>query len=456
MQPHPLVSPALVVLLLVVVSAPAAAQPPAPEPAPAGGAAADPVAAATASPPERTVVDVPIVETGPVAGADPDLSLASRAAALLGAVLDPDAPTLPLGGGGADLQQSLGRALFAAPVAGSIPYVVGTQIHHHTTIAFPPAWRVVDVLVGDQLRWAVHRAGSLVVVQPGEPGARTNLTVVLDTGEVVQMDLHEITGLYGTRRVGRVYVGPEPWLVDRIFGMLPPTVRDRVAASPATVAQLLADPLVVVGLYGGTGAVPNPVRTPPSDPGSPEPAAPPPGALAPLPEPSPVAPGDTEPPAAAVPGAPQGPVYVPAAEVGAQDNRLAAALDEVATARRDVGDRIAAAQLGLETQLEGLREDYPLRMQFSYTLDPDVPPYTEPFWHFGVWHDGEHTLWRLLAPDPVFMDAETDTEVSAEALGDFVYRLDRVVDRGVVLVPQRDGSVLERLFFRRRRELESP
>ncbi len=395
----------------------------------------------------------------PVMGAEPDLSLAAQAAALLGGTLDPAAtagPRVALAGGAADLAQSLARAVFAAPVAGSIPYVVQAQVHHDVTLIFPVDWSLVQVFVGDPRRWAVTHAGPLVVLKPGEAGARTNLTAVLASGEVLQMDLEEVTGLAGARRIGRVYVGPEAWLVDRIFSMLPQDVRRRVAEAPVSVAQLLADPVAVVGLYGGTGAVPSPAG------------------LRPLPV---AAPAASEPVSEAVsgPAGGAGPVagtarsgrapraeppepveYVSGPELAALESRLRDARARVDTARRSAGDRIAAAQLGLEADLEALREEYPLRTQFSYVLDPPLPPYTEPLWHFGVWHDGDRTFWRLLAPDPVFRDAETGEPLAAERIDDFLYRFDRVVESGVVMVRLGNDPQVRELYFRRRRELEGP
>ena len=447
--------------------------------------------------PEAPVADVvepvgedvpasPVAEPGPeappVMGAESDLSLAEQAAALLGGTLDPSVPAavpsgarLALAGGAADLAQSLARAVFAAPVAGSIPYVVQAQVHHDVTLIFPVEWPLVQVFVGDPRRWAVTHSGSLVVLKPGEAGARTNLTAVLASGEVLQMDLEEVTGLAGARRTGRVYVGPESWLVDRIFSMLPADVRRRVAEAPVSVAQLLADPVAVVGLYGGTGAVPSPAGL------EPLPAAAP---LEPAPAPAPESAADLDPvtgvfggpePAAGAFGGPgpaaatapadrflriEGPEppgeYVSGQELAALESRLRDARARVDTARRSAGDRIAAAQLGLEADLEALREEYPLRTQFSYVLDPSLPPYTEPLWHFGVWHDGDRTYWRLLAPDPVFRDADSGEPLAAERIDDFLYRFDRVVERGVVLVRLDNDPQVRELYFRRRRELEGP
>ena len=440
--------------------------------------------AAAAAAPEAVEDEAPVAppaepgdpgpEAPPVMGGESDLSLAQQAAALLGGTLDPARPgalssgaRVALAGGAADLAQSLARAVFAAPVAGSIPYVVQAQVHHDVTLIFPADWPLVQVFVGDPRRWAVTHSGPLVVLKPGEAGVRTNLTAVLASGEVLQMDLEEVTGLAGARRIGRVYVGPESWLVDRIFSMLPSDVRRRVAEAPVSVAQLLADPVAVVGLYGGTGAVPSPAGLQPLA------AAPAPAAPAPAREPA----GDPEPAAGAYGGgepvagtAPpdwplpplraEGPEppgeYVSGQQLAVLESRLRDARARVDTARRSAGDRIAAAQLGLEADLEALREEYPLRTQFSYVLDPPLPPYTEPLWHFGVWHDGDRTYWRLLAPDPAFRDADTGEPLAAERIADFLYRFDRVVERGVVMVRVDNDPRVRELYFRRRRELEGP
>lgn len=433
---------------------------------------------AAAAPPSTVPVSDPVA-LGPdppsaapeVMGAEPGLSLAAQAAALLGGTLDPGAGAggAVLGGGAADLAQSLARAVFAAPVAGSIPYVVQSQVHHDVTLIFPVEWPLVQVFVGDPRRWAVSHSGPLVVLKPGEAGVRTNLTAILASGEVLQIDLEEVTGLAGARRIGRVYVGPEAWLVDRIFSMLPSQVRRRVADAPVSVEQLLANPVGVVGLYGGTGAVPSPggvqlpplVQAPVAGPAVPEPAA--------LVDPAAVASPDGAVGASGVfdgayapaavpvpdPDIPAG-EYVSGAELAGLESRLQAARARLDSARRSAGDRIAAAQLGLEADLEALRAEYPLRTQFSYVLDPPLPPYTDPLWHFGVWHDGERTYWRVLAPDPVFRDADTGEPLVAERLDDFLYRFDRLVERGVVMVRLANDPQVRELYFRRRRELEGP
>ena len=73
-----------------------------------------------------------------------------------------------------------------------------------------------------------------------------------------------------------------------------------------------------------------------------------------------------------------------------------------------------------------------------------------------MWHDGDRTYWRVLAPDPDFRDADTGEPLAAERLDDFLYRFDRVVERGVLLVRLDNDPRVRELYFRRRRELEGP
>ncbi len=452
---------------------------------PLGPPAAD-APAAPAPPPEPAPPEPapdPEPPPAPAVGSEPMLSLAERAAAVLGMNLaGPPPDPVAVAGGAADLAQSLAQAVFAAPVAGSIPYIVHAEVYHDVTLVLPDEWDVVSVFVGDPARWALYHVRHLVVLKPGEAGIRTNLTVVLSNGDLLQMDVQEVTGLPGRRRTGRVYIGPEPWLVDRIFGMLPAAVRESVARSPATIAELLADPVTVIGLYGGTGAVPHPLAAElasrprgagdlPAVPtlGSLDgvaPSGPPPGPAPPLPgEPSarllPAAPAAG---AAAAAGEARGAVgargtLVSGQAVASLEAELDAALRRVESARAAAGDRVAAAQLGIEADVEALRTDYPLRTQFSYVLDPPAPPYTEPWWHFGIWHDGERTYARLLGIDPEFRDEASGRILEAELLGDYLYRLDRLVEDGVVFVvdPGSEGGSGRRgLRFRRRPDLEAP
>ncbi|MYN65578.1 MAG: hypothetical protein F4X11_11195 [Acidobacteria bacterium] len=470
-----------------------------------------------------------------------------------------------------DVRQRLGNAVFAVPVAGNIGYVLRARVFHDLTIMFPPAWRIAQVFPGDATRWRVTQLSSLVVVQPGEAQARTNLTVVFANGELLQVDLQEITGVWGVERTGRAYIGPESWLVRRIFAMMPADVEARmtglIVSGELPVGALLADPVEAIRRHGAFDALPPPpdmagfapprreraaaggpaapvgpdpagaaapAARPPEaargqtgspdpdadeaaaeDAGAASPVAPAPvvpgfddPAPAPGPEPEAIEPGVLPPgdgvgpvirppsPAAALGDGPAGPAparirYVslvpsraalaagrpearaqgarpPAAdvppldaqfvsgdEIQALESELAAAERARDYARRSAGDRLAEAALGIEAGLAELRADYPSRVQFSLMTDPEMPPYTGPFWHLGGWHDGDYTYWRLLAPDPVFVDAETGRTLRAEGLDRFLYRLDGVVERGAIVVDGPNGRP-RHLYWRRRRELEGP
>jgi hypothetical protein len=407
---------------------------------------------------------------------------------------------------------------------------------------------------------------SLVVVQPGEAQARTNLTVVFANGELLQIDLQEITGAWGVERTGRAYIGPESWLVRRIFAMMPADVEARmtelIVSGELPVGALLADPVEAIRRHGAFDALPPPPdaagfapprRDPAAAGGLAAPVGPDPDVAARpavrLPEAapvptvspdtntddtapedvgaaSPVVPDFDEPvpapdpepeaiePGVAPPGDGVGPVIRPPSPAAALGDRTAgpgpaeiryvslvpsrsalatgrpearaqgvrpatadvppieaqfASGDEVQAleselsaaerardhARRSAGDRLAEAALGIEAGLDELRADYPSRVQFSLMTDPEMPPYTGPFWHLGGWHDGAYTYWRLLAPDPVFVDPETGRTLRAEGLDRFLYRLDGVVERGAIVVDGPEGRP-RHLYWRRRRELEGP
>ena len=176
---------------------------------------------------------------------------------------DIDAALLdPLGGGMFDLEQSLGEAVFAVPVAGNIGYVLRAQVYHDLPIIFPSNWQVVSVLLGDETRWRMMSRSNFVIVQPGESEARTNMTVILSSGELLQIDLEEVTGSLGRNRTGRAYIGPEAWLLERIFALMPRDVRDRMVTAIADgnvrISQLLADPIGTIRAYGDFDALPPP------------------------------------------------------------------------------------------------------------------------------------------------------------------------------------------------------
>ena len=118
------------------------------------------------------------------------------------------------------------------------------------------------MLLGDETRWRMAQHTNFVVVQPGESEALTNMTVILSSGELLQIDLEEVTGSLGRNRTGRAYIGPEPWLLDRIFALMPRDVRNGMVSSirdgEVPISQLLADPVATIRAHTDIDALPPP------------------------------------------------------------------------------------------------------------------------------------------------------------------------------------------------------
>ena len=183
---------------------------------------------------------------------------------------------------------ALSRAVFSVPVGGgAVSRPVYAEVRNDLVVVLAPQWRIVQALVGDPSRWQVTNNEYVLVVKPLERGAQTNLSLVLASGEVVQLDVMEVTPYDALERVGRVYLGPEPWLLDRVFALLPPGLGSAILAAGVSVPDLLADPARVVYsfLYGRPGGLSGAVRAAPVR-RAPPPAAPP--VAAPAREPEPV------------------------------------------------------------------------------------------------------------------------------------------------------------------------
>ena len=151
------------------------------------------------------------------------------------------------------------------------------------------------------------------------------------------------------------------------------------------------------------------------------------------------------------------PTLVPGPEIDAAVAEVAAAREQLADARRAAGERVAAAALQAEQDVEAWRTELTERVQMSLVWDPPVPPWTPPLWQWGAWHDGEYTYVRMLAPDPQFYDVTTDTVVEASVSDRSLYRIPGVYSQLAISVrdPDRRGSLVQ-VVLRRRVELERP
>ena len=227
---------------------------------------------------------------------DPAVLRAEAEAALGGTLEDVAGPArpAPVYSGpmfpGADV---LGRTVFSVPVGGAaMSRAVHAEVRNDVLIILPPQWRVVQAFVGDTGRWRVTTSDSFLIIQPGERGAQTNLTLVLTTGDILQFDLIEVSPYTRIARTGRVYVGPEDWLLDRVFSLLPAGLGRAVLDSGVSVPDLLEDPARVVYsyLYDRPGGLGSPGSGP-----SFSPIYDPPPVSVPLPAPTPVQDSEPEP-----------------------------------------------------------------------------------------------------------------------------------------------------------------
>ena len=177
-----------------------------------------------------------------------------------------------------------------------------------------------------------------------------------------------------------------------------------------------------------------------------------------LPDPAPA--GDAQsfapPPVSAVGSAASG-VLVSGARIEAVDAEVRALREQLAQTRRAAGERVAAAVLQSEQEIEQWRSRLPEQVQMSLVWDPPVPPWTPPLWHWGAWHDGRYTYIRMVAPDPQFYDLVTDRVLTAEVTDRSLYAIDGVFDQLAVSVrdPENRGSLVQ-VILRRRVELEYP
>ena len=137
-------------------------------------------------------------------------------------------------------------------------------------------------------------------------------------------------------------------------------------------------------------------------------------------------------------------------------SRLEAARARLAAARRSAGDRVATAALEIDQDLDALRRTYPSRIQMSLAFDPEIDPFSPPFWAMGIWHDGDYTYVHLLGDAPRFYDEVEGLQTPSKQLDPYLHRLDGVVRYGSVIVALEDGGGDRQLYWYRRPETEGP
>ena len=129
------------------------------------------------------------------------------------------------------------------------------------------------------------------------------------------------------------------------------------------------------------------------------------------------------------------PVLAPVATVAAAARASAAAWVAVAVAEAAAGERVDAARVASQAELDAGREAYPRQLQFVYEFIRE--PRAGPFFVEGMWHDGERTYLRTRAVAPVVYevgDMGTVEAVTVEGMVGSVYVLPRVLGSGFLAV----------------------
>ena len=132
-----------------------------------------------------------------------------------------------------------------------------------------------------------------------------------------------------------------------------------------------------------------------------------------------------------------GSVLAPVAEVAAAARAAAAAWASVATAEAAAAERLEAARLATQAELDADREAYPRRVQFAYQWVGVVEPRHAPYLVEGMWHDGERTYLRTRAASPVLyerVEGELAPVTVATVVGGVVHVVSRVLGPGVLEV----------------------
>ena len=135
-------------------------------------------------------------------------------------------------------------------------------------------------------------------------------------------------------------------------------------------------------------------------------------------------------------GPARAPVLAPVAAVAAAARNAAAAWGLVVTAEATAAERIEAARVATQAELDAGREAYPRRLQFAYEFAAgDVRG--APFLVEGMWHDGERTYLRTRATSPVLYEFVGDggaleRVTDAVVVSGVVYVVPRVLGSGVL------------------------
>ena len=68
---------------------------------------------------------------------------------------------------------------------------IQARVRHTTVIVLPEQERILDFVAGDSATWAVSGAANVAYIKPGEEGARTNIALICDSGNIYSFKIFE-------------------------------------------------------------------------------------------------------------------------------------------------------------------------------------------------------------------------------------------------------------------------
>jgi type IV secretory pathway VirB9-like protein len=85
---------------------------------------------------------------------------------------------------------------------------ISTEIRFTTLIMLPPSESILEVTCGDKEFWPVNWNANLAYIKPAKPGSKTNLNLIVASGNVYSFLLTEISGNATAHADLKVFVSP--------------------------------------------------------------------------------------------------------------------------------------------------------------------------------------------------------------------------------------------------------
>jgi type IV secretory pathway VirB9-like protein len=96
---------------------------------------------------------------------------------------------------------------------------LATALRYTTIIVLPKEEKILDVGCGDKDNWVVDKTENYAFVKPAKPGAKTNLNIITESGNLYSFFVSDVSGTSGAHADTKVYVRPaEASLVSAMNG----------------------------------------------------------------------------------------------------------------------------------------------------------------------------------------------------------------------------------------------